>query len=237
MIETARHHSIFDPNGFHLPVHIVGCGGMGSHVATALIRMGIAAKGRTPLHLYDFDSYEPHNLANQAIDEDIVGQPKVYGLEQMLRYMVKDLNIVPHYEEVRAHTDFDGVVFLCLDSMEARKDIVEWCLEGNREVKAVIETRMDAQTGISHCFNPNHPQHMDCWWMYWYPDGHTERTPGCGGPQSIVSAVYGTTCMALKQFERFARKKSRRDVPNRVYADFQFPDQTTSERWAEHWHP
>lgn len=235
MIETSRHHDIFDPNGFHLPVHIVGCGGMGSHIATGLVRMGVGA--RTAIHLYDFDDYEPHNLANQAIDEDSVGQPKVIGLEQQLRYIEKNLNIFVHEEEVRGKAEFDGVVFLCLDKMEARKDIVEWCLEGRRDVKCVIETRMDAETGISHCFNPNNPQHMDCWWMYWYPDEHTENTPGCGGQRSVISAVYGTTGLALKQFELFARKKSRRHMYNRVYRDFNFPDNGSTESWAPSWHP
>lgn len=236
MIITKRHHQIFDPNGFHLPVHIIGCGGMGSHIATALTRMGVG-RHDTPIHLYDPDDYEPHNLANQAIDADKVMLSKAHGLEAQLCHIEPKLNVTAMPKKVGPGMTFDGVVFLCLDSMQQRRIIVDECLEGQRSVKCVIETRMDAETGISHCFNPNNPHHMDCWWMYWYPDDHTEVTPGCGGQLSIISAIYGTCCIALKQFELFARKKSRRLINHRVYADFRYPEDTKTEQWSEAWHP
>tara|TARA_B100000508_G_scaffold91084_1_gene70972 strand:- start:5568 stop:6278 length:711 start_codon:yes stop_codon:yes gene_type:complete len=234
MVYTQRHHQVFNPDHFHLPVHVVGCGGMGSHIATALTRMGIG-QTETPIYLHDFDSYELHNVANQAIDVDKVEMKKVFGLEAQLKYIEPNLNVVTVPYKVEPDTVFSGVVFLCLDSMEERQVIVDHCLEGKRDVKCVIETRMDAETGISHCFNPNNPQHMDCWWMYWYPDAHTEATPGCGGPQSIVSAIYGTSCYALKQFELFSRKRGRAHIKHRIYADFRYPDDTRSERWSERW--
>jgi molybdopterin/thiamine biosynthesis adenylyltransferase len=230
MIETRRHHQVFDPNGYHHHTHVVGCGGMGSHIATALIRMGVGREN-CPLWLHDHDSYESHNLANQCIDNQAVGIKKVEALEQQLRFIVARAKIQPIPEKVDSETKFSGVVFLCLDDMGERKKIVEHCLEGNRDVKCVIETRMDAETGISFCFNPNNKHHMECWWAYWYPSNQTELAPGCGGPQSIISAIFGTSCLALKQLEIFARKKTRREVPNRIYTDFRYP-QTVSERWS-----
>jgi molybdopterin/thiamine biosynthesis adenylyltransferase len=192
--------------------------------------MGVGRED-TPLWLYDHDTYESHNLANQCIDAESVDVQKVHALRQQLLFINPEAHINPCYEKVEAGTDFSGVVFLCLDSMDERRDIVEYCLEGNRDVKCVIETRMDAETGISFCFNPNNKHHMECWWAYWYPSRETELTPGCGGPQSIISAIYGTSCLALKQFELFSRKKTKRETPNRVYTDFRYPN-TSSERWS-----
>jgi len=202
---------------------------MGSTIAVGLARMGVG-RDDSPIHLHDFDTFEPHNLANQAIQKGNVGQKKVHGLAQQLRLIEPKINVVTHDARVTAITHLEGVVFMCYDQMEDRADTTQYCIEGNKSVKLLIETRMDAQTGIVHSFNPNNTRHMDCWWMYWYPSGHTELTPGCGGQQSIVSAIYGTTCIALKQFELYARKRTRHQIHNRVYSDF-LEQRVQAERW------
>ena len=219
MLNTKRHQSIFNPNLFGLPVHIVGCGGMGSHLAAALVRMGVG-RVHSPISLYDFDTYEPHNLTNQYITTASVGKKKVQGLATQLRRIEPNVNLKLYETEVDLGDTFDGVVLLCLDTMTARREIVDWSLENNEQVSCVIETRMDAEVGISHCFDPNNTKHQDCWWMYWHSDQEAENTAGCGGPQSIISAIYGTSMLALKQFEKFARYKTPLLQPNRVYQEF-----------------
>ena len=222
MLITGKQHRSFDPAGFHLPVHIVGCGGMGSHVATALARMGVGREN-SPIYLYDHDTYEPHNLATQSVDTRSVGMPKVVDLKAKLRSINPDILVFPTESKVDATFRFTGFVFLCLDNMEERKEIVEFCIEGDRDVKCVIETRMDSETGISHCFKPSNQHHMECWWLYWYPSGHTERAPSCGDSHTSIMAIYGTTSLAINQFQLHARKKTRHTLPNRVYQDFRYP--------------
>jgi len=220
MLNTKRHQSIFNPKLFDLPVHIVGCGGMGSHLAAALVRMGVGRR-HSPISLYDFDSYEPHNLTNQFITTANVGKPKVQGLATQLRRIEPNVRLTLHETEVDLTDTFDGVVFLCLDNMQARGEIFEWSLENNEHVACVIETRMDAEVGISHCLDPNNVTHQDCWWLYWNDDKETDNAAGCSGPQSIISAIYGTSMLALKQFEKFARYKTPLLQPNRVYQSFE----------------
>lgn len=232
MIDTTGHKRFFNDELFRLPVHIIGCGGVGSHVATGLIRMGVG-HSLSPLHLYDDDSYEYHNLANQAITVGEIGEYKVDALHKKLLRINHESVVRTHSLEVRGESglDFDGVVFLCLDTMEARADIVEHLLENNPFVDCVIETRMDAEVGMSHCFDPNNTKHQDRWWELLYPDEETEDVAGCGGPQSIVSAIYGTTMIALKQFEWFARRGTAHNIKNRIYIDFEYPTSAQEEVW------
>ncbi len=210
-------------------MHIIGCGGMGSHIATALVRMGVG-RNFSPISLYDHDTFEPHNLSNQNITTVSVGKPKVQGLAEQMRKIEPSVNVRLYPEAVSFSSGLSGVVFLCLDNMIARKEIVEYSLENNPRVNCVIETRMDAEVGISHCFDPRNKKHQDCWWLYWHPEAETENTAGCGGPQSIISAIYGTSMLALKQFERFARHRTAQGHPNRIYQDFEFGE-VQQETW------
>ena len=220
MIDATRHASIFDPEQFCLPVHIIGCGGMGSRVAEGLIRMGVGVEGRSPLYLYDHDIFEEHNVANQFVELGQMRLSKVSAIRQTLLYINPDAQIIDRVVEFKASELLKGVVFLCVDSMEARRTIMENALEDREDILCVIETRMDAQVGISHCFDPMNARHCDCWWMYWHSDDEADNIAGCGGPQSIISAIYGTTMLALKQFEAFARDGMVETTINRVYQDF-----------------
>lgn len=234
MIDVRGHSTIFSPFTFKRPVHIVGCGGMGSHLAIALVRMGL---GRTdsPISLYDKDVYERHNLANQAITKWSVGRGKVYGLAKELRRIEPGIQVRTYAEEVGSNFghfgQFDGVVILCLDDMFARNTIVRYFLANNPNVECVIETRMDARVGISHCFDPRNPRHVECWWLYWNYPNESENAMGCDGYQSIISAIYGTSMLALKQFESFARFGTALGHPNRIYQEFDEPRRVIEETW------
>lgn len=220
---TPEQELAFNPIYFALPVHIIGCGGMGSRIAEGLVRMGVG-RAQSPIHLYDPDIYEQKNVRNQFITQSSIGKRKVEGLTKELRRIAPGIHVHQHPKEVvwLEHAELMGVVFLCLDSMKARRDIVQYCLHGNPHTRCVIETRVDAGVGISHCFEPSNEWHMDCWWLNWHPDGEAENTIGCGGGQPIIKAIYGTTAIALAQFEQFAKKRTALGIPNRVYADFDF---------------
>lgn len=231
MIDTIRHKSIFNAATFRMPVHVIGCGGMGSRLAEGLIRMGVAGNGEEyPLHLYDFDVYEPHNVSNQFVDREGAGYAKVGYLRQQLFLINPEASIVDHTKKVEEDIGLSGVVFICVDTMIDRKVIMEFAVEDNLDVKCVIETRMDAYVGISHCFNPGNRRQCDCWWLYWHTDDEAEDIAGCNGVQSIISSIFGTTMLALKHFESFARSGSTNVLPNRIYQDFD-AGKISSEFW------
>ena len=58
---------------------IAGCGGLGSNIATILVRTGFVQ-----LTLMDFDVVEPSNLNRQGFFASQIGQPKVHALRDNL---------------------------------------------------------------------------------------------------------------------------------------------------------
>jgi molybdopterin/thiamine biosynthesis adenylyltransferase len=220
MIDATRHLSIFNPLTFRHPVHVIGCGGMGSRVAEGLARMGVGIPGQSPIHLYDDDMFEAHNIANQWIDIAYINEWKAEQVASNMRKLNPKCDITSHIIKVKDFINLTGIVFMCVDSMEARRIIMENVVEENLGVVCVIETRMDAETGISHCFDPHDKKQSDCWWLYWHSDEEADNIGGCSQPQSIISAIYGTTMLALKQFEQFARIDSTFGLSNRVYFDY-----------------
>jgi len=230
MLDIKRHKTVFDPTNFNMPLHIIGCGGMGSRVAEGLVRMGLGLENKNPIALYDHDAFALHNLTNQWVSVPHLLKWKVDAVRAQMLEINPQASVIIHPEEVRGEMPMAGVVFICVDSMDARRVIIDEVLEDSDRVRCVIETRMDAGVGISHCFDPNEPNQLACWRMYWHSDEEADNMQGCGGAQSIISAIYATTALALKQLEQFAQKKSVADMQNRVYFDFD-EHHIRSEKW------
>lgn len=220
MIDARRHKQVFNPDTFRFQVHIIGCGGMGSRIAEGLSRMGVGIKDQSTIHLYDADEFEAHNLTNQWTTFSRVGMKKVESTKSLMLEINPQSDIHCNIIRLSEFKKMSGVVFICVDSMNDRRTIIDKVLEDPSDVKCVIETRMDAGVGVTCCFDPNNKKQLDCWRLYWFPDTEADNMQGCGGYQSIISAIYATTAMALKQFEHFARTKSTANMLNRVYQDF-----------------
>lgn len=221
MLDVSRHKAIFNPESFKHSVHVIGCGGMGSRIAEGLARMGVGIFDQSPIHLYDDDSFEAHNIANQWITEHDVGYGKAERVALAMRQINPDCDVSVNAYRVQEYLPLSGVVFICVDSMSSRRSIMENVIEcqQNDDIFCVIETRMDAETANSHCFDPCDEGQSDCWWLYWHSDEEAEHIGGCSEPQSIISAIYGTTMLALKQFEQFARAEDTYSMPNRIFMD------------------
>lgn len=210
-----RHRIIFNASAFTDDVHIIGCGGMGSHLAIGLARMGVRK-----MTLYDFDNFEEHNLHNQYLSTEYVQWRKVDAVAKQIEKIDRSIEVKRRHVKIDQAYNMSGVAFVCVDSMQSRQTIMECCLQDNQFMSAVIETRMNHAIGISHCFDPKISRHCDCWWEQFYPDNEADMGIGCGGTQSIISAILGTSALALKQFEWFAQKKSATNMHNRIYLDF-----------------
>ena len=132
----------FIPSDVTDKIHIIGCGAMGSTLAELLTRVGL-----TNFVLYDFDKVTPHNISNQMFRHGDIGEPKVRALTEI----ITDINPL-HKVEVRPEgwapgTKLDGYVFLCVDDIELRKQIVTEN-KYNPRIKAFFDFRMrltDAQ--------------------------------------------------------------------------------------------
>ena len=106
---------------------IVGCGGLGSHVAVQLARSGVGK-----LLLIDPDNVERSNLHRVMIfTEKDIGKPKAKTLSEKLRKAVGSVEVDYKIEKLgKENTDilkkFD-VVIDCSDNMKTRSEINEFC--------------------------------------------------------------------------------------------------------------
>ena len=78
-MDLSKSYEYFKPEKIGGRVHIIGCGSIGSTVAENLARCGVKK-----FTLWDFDTVESHNLANQMFLARHVGKPKVEALLDIL---------------------------------------------------------------------------------------------------------------------------------------------------------
>lgn len=120
-MNLTKSYEFFQPEKDKTTIHIIGCGSVGSTVAENLARCGV--KNMT---LWDFDKVEPHNIVNQMFNENHVGMLKVDALRDILTDINPDLK-----DTLEIHAEgwngkmLSGYIFLCVDNIELRKEIVE----------------------------------------------------------------------------------------------------------------
>lgn len=136
MLDLSKTYEFFQPEMVGARIHIVGCGSVGSTIAENLVRCGI-----TELTLWDFDKVEPHNLANQMFRQQDVGKTKVDALFDMLKDINPEVaNTIELKPDGWKGKLMSGYIFLCVDSIELRREIVEKHMD-SPYVKAVFDFR------------------------------------------------------------------------------------------------
>ena len=131
-----RQLDIIDPAKLSLPIHVVGCGSVGSWTALTMAKVGA-----TQLTVWDFDVVEEHNIPNQVYRPSDVGRPKVEALAEIVEAMSGN--------PVRIRNRrFDGlvdsgIVILAVDSMDARIDL--WRALRDQPIGWLIDSRMGAE--------------------------------------------------------------------------------------------
>ena len=135
-MDLSKSYEFFQPEKDKARIHIVGCGSVGSTVAENLARCGV-----TKITLYDFDKVEPHNIANQMFDQNDVGRLKVDALKDILTdinpEIADQIEVKPEGWQGKL---MSGYIFLCVDSIELRREIVEKHMD-SPYVKAVFDFR------------------------------------------------------------------------------------------------
>ncbi len=198
-INTVRHKELFDPEKWGAtPIAVVGCGGIGSHLTWHLARLGVRR-----LVLFDDDVVADHNLANQVFGRRDTGTPKVRALAHALRREL-GTSVRTVVRQVARRQKLAPVVFLAVDSMAARKTIMETCVFGHQDVLYVFDGRMDASHGVVYSLNPNNAEHVATWQHYWFPDTDAENAgPACGGHVSVCYAASITASLMAHEFVRW----------------------------------
>ena len=135
-MDLSKSYDFFQPEKDDARVHIVGCGSVGSTLAENLARCGV-----TKMTLWDFDYVEPHNICNQMFRQQDVGKLKVEALKDILTDInpdiIDDIELKPEGWQGKL---MSGYIFLAVDNIELRKEIVEKHME-SPYVKAVFDFR------------------------------------------------------------------------------------------------
>jgi hypothetical protein len=214
-MNTNKFYDFFKPDLVTERIHIIGCGAVGSLVGETLARMGL-----TKITLYDFDTVEPHNIANQIFTEADLGKPKVTALSQRMLAinpdMEADLRVQPvGYQAQR----LSGYVFLCVDSIDLRRKIATE-YKGNPFIKAMFDFRMRLTDA----------QHFAADWadekavtsflnsMQFTSAEAKEQTPvsACNLTLSVIPTVWTVVSLGVANFMNFAQGKGYKCI---IYSD------------------
>jgi molybdopterin/thiamine biosynthesis adenylyltransferase len=139
---------------------IIGCGGLGSHSASTLVRMGIGT-----IDLIDHDTVDLTNLHRTAVfTEDDVGKPKSEVLAAHLRTVNHDVAIYDHNitvtsENITTLLDEATIVLDGTDSLILRTLInqtavdlnIPWVYAGVYETCGMVLGIIPRKTPCFHC--------------------------------------------------------------------------------------
>lgn len=135
-MDLSKSYDFFQPEKDDAKLHIVGCGSVGSALAENLARCGV-----TNFVLWDFDVVEKHNIVNQMFRQQDVGKSKVEALKDILcdinPEIVDTVELKPDGWQGKL---MSGYIFLCVDNIELRRQIVEKHMD-SPYVKAVFDFR------------------------------------------------------------------------------------------------
>ena len=135
-MNLTKSYEFFQPEKDGAMIHIIGCGSVGSTVAENLARCGVKK-----FTLWDFDKVEDHNVANQMFTQGQVGMPKVEALADILIEINPEIKHTLKLKPEGWNGQLlSGYVFLAVDSIEIRRQIVEKHFN-NTFVKAVFDFR------------------------------------------------------------------------------------------------
>lgn len=115
-------------------VHIIGCGSVGSSLAELLARTGVEK-----FTLWDFDTVESHNICNQMFNAQDVSKLKVDAVKEMVLAINPEAEVITESDGWHGQR-LNGSVFLAVDSIETRQEIVKANFY-NQNIKGVFDFR------------------------------------------------------------------------------------------------
>lgn len=218
-IDPTRHLDTFDPIAFgRRPIHVIGCGAIGSKVALSIAKLGVEN-----LHLWDFDRIEAHNVPNQVFGLPHVGQLKVDVLGKLLEAYA-GCKAQLHPVKVDGSQPLSGTVFLCVDSMGERSsdgrirggrwEIWERGIRRNPAVEWLVEARIGVDSVRLYGVDPNNDVNVQRWEDAWYPDSETAvPVSACGASQTVGPTAGLAADLAVWLFLSWLRKERNRQEP------------------------
>lgn len=132
---------IVDTERLNIPIHLIGCGGIGSWTALLLAKMGCP-----DITIYDFDTVEDHNVASQYFEERQLGDLKT---EALVSNVIGQTGITLKIGEMENEPNIkDGIVVIAVDSMEMRRKLNEFFKDKDF---LIIDARMGGLQAEVYC--------------------------------------------------------------------------------------
>lgn len=203
-MDLSKSYEFFKPDMLESRVHIIGCGAIGSTVAENLVRFGI-----TKITLYDFDTVEAHNIANQMFRHTDIGKLKIDALAEYLTEInpecAADLKLV---KEGWTGQRLSGYVFLCVDNIDLRREIATACKE-NTFVKGMFDFRMRLTDAQHYAADWSDQKMVETFIksMAFSHDEAKEATPvsACNITLSVVPTVREVVALGVSNFINFVK--------------------------------
>lgn len=184
------------------PVHLIGCGAIGSHVAETLSKMGI-----TNVHLYDFDIVESKNVTNQNFNSDDIGRSKIDSVANKMLANNSEMKITFHAKGIeKPYIISEGHVFLMVDNIDLRREIVK-ANQFNPNIESWHDFRMrltDAQYYFADAHDPEQVKNLlDT--MNFTSEEAKAATPksACGVELSVIYTVQNIVSWGVCNFARY----------------------------------
>lgn len=206
MLDLSKSYEFFQPEKDNSKIHIIGCGSVGSTIAENLARCGLKN-----FVLYDFDKVESHNVANQMFTQQHIGKPKVEALRDILIDINPELT---HTIELRPEgwteksKKLSGYVFLAVDSIEIRRQIVEKYMD-NLNIKAMFDVRTMLESAQHYAADwQNYKMKQDFLnSMQFSHDEASAETPvsACGVTLGVATTVRLVSAYAVNNFIQFVK--------------------------------
>ena len=201
-MNLVKSYEFFQPEKVKEPLHIIGCGSVGSTVAENLARSGL-----TDFVLWDFDTVEEKNIVNQMFRSQDVGKSKVEALRDIISEINPDaaakIKLMPEGWNGEL---LDGYVFLAVDSIEIRKQIVQ-----TNNTNPNVVAMFDFRTALTFA------QHYATDWasyagrkqliesMDFSSEEVTEEVTACGTTLGVATTVRLISALGVNNFINFVK--------------------------------
>jgi len=210
-LDISRHKELFNPYYFHTPITIIGAGATGSWLTLALAKLGIE-----DITIWDFDTVEEHNIANQAFELQDIGKSKVEAIKELVKI---NTNIEINTYNIRfTNQRLAGIIFLMVDSMEERKKIWENSIKMKFAVDLLIEPRMGLDVGRIYNVEPVNLTHIKKYEDTYYNDDVAEVS-ACGASKTVISTALGIVSWCVRQLINWHNKE---ELDNEILIDFKY---------------
>jgi hypothetical protein len=195
-MDLKKHNEFFNPIELTRPIHIIGLGATGSHIAEQLARLGC-----TDLHLWDFDVVSSHNIPNQMFYYYDIGELKTGAVGSMLLGINPEIKLT--FYDRYTNEKLEGYVFMCADTLECRKNIIKFNRD-NVKVDAVFDFRLRLEDAQHYAADWNSLKEIETLEasMNFTQEEADKATPvsGCGTTLAIIPTIKCITSLGIANF-------------------------------------